>query len=245
MMTHAIAKPDKNLHNRLKAPLFGLCAIAAILWSSPAQAAAFLTTETVVYEWSEEVDAAPQSLETANQLPTGNSDALATYGPFRVINPQKVELRGDIGPDAPRQFRAMLADYPGIGQIDFIDCPGTVDDTANLALARMIRRAGIATHVPAGGFVGSGGVELFLAGAHRSAHPDAEFAVHSWIDEDGMQADDFAMNDPVHQSYLAYYREMGMSADKALAFYQMTNSVPHEDALYLRPRDIAAYIPVN
>ena len=92
---------------------------------------------------------------------------------------------------------------------------------------------------------GRGGVELFLAGAKRRAAPGAEFAVHSWRDEDGMEADDFAESDPVHQEYVAYYREIGMTADKARAFYAMTNSAAHDDALYLRSRDIAAYIPLD
>ena len=173
------------------------------------------------------------------------SKAVASYGPFRVITPTRAEIYGDITPGAQRLFAAMLAKHPGIRQIDFIDCPGTTDDEANLAVARMIRKAGIATHLPAGGFAGSGGVELFLAGTKRTAHPTAEFAVHSWIDEDGMQADDFAMSDPVHQAYLTYYREIGMSRDNALAFYRLTNSAPYEEAIYLKPRDIAAFIPLK
>jgi hypothetical protein len=44
---------------------------------------------------------------------------------------------------------------------------------------------------------------------------------------------------------VAYYREMGMSADKAKAFYDLTNSVPHDEALYLKPSEIASFIPLN
>ena len=60
-----------------------------------------------------------------------------------------------------------------------------------------------------------------------------------------MEPDDYADNDPVNREYVDYYREMGMSDEKAKAFYAMTNSVPHDDALYLKPRDIAAYIPFD
>jgi hypothetical protein len=38
---------------------------------------------------------------------------------------------------------------------------------------------------------------------------------------------------------------MGMSPDRAKAFYALTNSVPHDSALYLKPQDIAAYIPLD
>jgi hypothetical protein len=191
--------------------------------------------ETEVYEWVDDVQPAPLSA----------TKALTSFGPFNVVASDRVELNGSIESDTPGQFKAMLRAFPAIRQIDMVDCPGTGDDEANLLLARMVRKAGIATYVPNGGSVRSGGVELFLAGAKRHADPQAEFAVHSWLDEDGMEPDDFAESDPINQEYVAYYREMGMSDDKARAFYAMTNSVPHDDALYLRARDIAAYIPLD
>lgn len=193
-----------------------------------------VNVETSVYEWvGEQASAA------------ATSPSISRFGPFYVVTPDRVELNGSIESDTPAQFKAMLRAYPAISQIDMIDCPGTGDDEANLALARMVRLAGIATYVPDGGSVRSGGVELFLAGAKRSAAPDAEFAVHSWLDEDGFEPDDYATSDPVNREYVDYYREMGMSADKAQAFYALTNSVAHDDVLYLKPRDIAAYIRLD
>ena len=194
-----------------------------------------VSIEAEIYEWQ----------ETAQPAPAAVASSLGIFGPFRVIAPDRVELKGSIESDTPSQFKALMLAYPRIRQIDMVDCPGTGDDEANLALARMVRRAGIATYVPNGGSVRSGGVELFLSGAKRSAAPEAEFAVHSWLDEDGMEPADFAESDPVNREYVDYYREMGMSEDKAKAFYALTNSVPHDDALYLKPRDIAAYIPLD
>ncbi len=194
-----------------------------------------VSIETEVYEWVEEEPAQPIQQHSV----------IASFGPFTVVDATRAELNGSIESETPAQFRAMLRAFPGIRQIDMVDCPGTGDDQANLMLARMVRQAGIATYVPNGGSVRSGGVELFLAGAKRSAGPEAEFAVHSWLDEDGMEPDDFAENDPVNREYVDYYREMGMAPDKAKAFYALTNSVPHNDALYLKPRDIAAYIPLD
>jgi ATP-dependent protease ClpP protease subunit len=194
-----------------------------------------VSIETEVYQWVEEAD--PQPVKT--------SPAIASFGPFTVVTPDRAELNGSIESETPDQFKAMLRAFPAIRQIDMVDCPGTGDDEANLTLARMVRSAGIATNVPDGGSVRSGGVELFLAGTKRSAAPTAEFAVHSWRDEDGLEADDFADSDPVNQEYVAYYREIGMSEAKAKAFYAMTNSAPHDDALYLKTRDIAAYIALD
>jgi hypothetical protein len=181
----------------------------------------------------------------AEVSPTQKPFTTRAFGPFHVVAGNRVELRGSIDSDTPMQFRALLHAHPDIVQIDMVDCPGTDDDEANLELARMVRKAGIATYVPHGGSVRSGGVELFLAGVRRSAAPTAEFAVHSWIDEDGLEPDDYADSDPVNREYVDYYREMGMSADKAKAFYALTNSVPHDEALYLKPRDIAAFIPLD
>lgn len=194
------------------------------------------SVETTVTEWVD--DTVPANVAAPEQ-------SIATFGPFRVLSEQRVELNGSIESDTPAQFRALLRAFPLIRQIDMVECPGTGDDEANLALARMVRKAGITTFVPNGGSVRSGGVELFLAGVERRAEPGAQFAVHSWVDEDGLEPDDYADSDPVNQEYVAYYREMGMSADKAKAFYDLTNSVPHDEALYLKPVDIASFIPLN
>ncbi len=223
--------------NRLFARWSAFAAGLALIAGVPAQAASYTIVETVTYEWVEEDGNDPVSALA--------SPAVAAFGPFNVIDSRTVELVGSIESGAPAQFAALMRAFPHISRINMIDCPGTGDDEANLKLARMVRAAGIATHVPAGGSVRSGGVELFLAGARRSAEPGAEFAVHSWIDEDGMQAGDFAPSDPVHQEYLAFYREMGMDPVKARAFYALTNSVPFETALYLKPRDIASYIALH
>ncbi|OCC25707.1 alpha/beta hydrolase [Croceicoccus estronivorus] len=155
---------------------------------------------------------------------------IAVYGPFRVVDPAHAALVDVTDEHSPAQFAAMLRDYPGLTVLELLDCPGTYDDRANLRLGRMIRAAGLATHVPRGGSVRSGGVELFLAGAHRQVDDGAEFAVHAWADEDGMEATDYAATAPENRKYLIYYKEMGMDAPTAQAFYAMTNSVPYGGA---------------
>ena len=143
---------------------------------------------------------------------------------------------------ALRFIRAMLRDFPGLATLAFVECPGTYDDRANLALGRMIRAAGLAAWVPEGGSVRSGAVELVLAGASVRIDDGAEFAVHAWEDEDGFEADDYAADSPENRKYLAYYREMGMSAEQAASFYAMTNSVPFEDARWLGGAEMRAWI---
>lgn len=171
--------------------------------------------------------------------------ARARFGPFSVIDGRTVRMAGDVDGATPRQFAAMLAAWPGLQRLEMVDCPGSLDEDANLILARAIRRAGMETMVPAGGSVRSGAVELWIAGVRRSAAPDAEFGVHSWADEYGREAKDYPADDPVHAEYLSYYHEMGMDDAKARAFYALTNNTPFDDVRYLTRDDMARFVALN
>ena len=173
---------------------------------------------------------------------TGLAAGVARFGPFRVLDETRAALIDSTDAASPQAFAAMLAAYPGIKVIEFADAPGTNHDLANLRLGRAIRAAGLATHVPEGGSARSGAVELFLAGTTRTAAPGALFAVHSWRDAYGREPADFAPDAPENRLYLDYYAEMGMSPDEARAFYAMTNSVPHADALWLRGEEMARWL---
>jgi hypothetical protein len=224
--------------------LFALAAFSAV--PAAAQTTITIEVEEFVYDDADEDVGGTERFvadQFANAAPS--IKPLASFGPFHMVATDRAELIGSIETETPAQFRALLRAFPGIRQIDMVECPGTGDDEANLALARMVRGAGIATYVPAGGSVRSGGVELFLAGAKRSAAPTAEFAVHSWRDEDGYEANDFAASDPVHQEYINFYRDMGLSDTEARSFYAMTNTAPHDDALYLNSRDLARYVRLD
>lgn len=179
--------------------------------------------------------------QVAAALPQG----IAAYGPFRVLDAGRAAIVAVTDAHSPAHFAAMMRDYPGIGVLEMIDCPGTEDDLANLKVGRMIRAKGIVTHVPRGGSVRSGGVELFLAGARRIADPGAEFAVHSWMDDTGLEPDDYAADAPENLRYLEYYRQMGMSATQARAFYDMTNSVPFESAKWFGAAEMGQWVPLD
>ncbi|QXF10836.1 MULTISPECIES: alpha/beta hydrolase [Sphingopyxis] len=169
----------------------------------------------------------------------------ARFGPFAVVNGTTARMSGDVDGATPRQFAAMLAAFPGVRRLEMIDCPGSLDEEANLILARAIRRAGLETVVPSGGSVRSGAVELWLAGSTRRAAPDAEFGVHSWADEYGREAKDYPASDPVHAEYIGLYREMGMDDAHARAFYALTNATPFDQVRYLTRDDMARFVPLN
>ena len=103
---------------------------------------------------------------------------------------------------SPAQFAALLAAYPQVAVLDFVEAPGTHDDIANLSVGRMIREHGLATRAPEGGSVRSGAVELFLAGVTREIDEHSEFAVHGWLDDYGRGAEDYPANAPEHLRYL-------------------------------------------
>ncbi|MEM7665186.1 MAG: alpha/beta hydrolase [Pseudomonadota bacterium] len=166
--------------------------------------------------------------------PTARSQpAVAQYGPFQVIDGKRAAVTGSTNQMSPRYFDAMLRDHPGLEVLEMIEAPGTSHDIANLQVGRRIREAGLRTHVPNGGSVRSGAVELFLAGVEQTMDEGAQFAVHSWLDNYGRQPQDFPADHPANRLYLDYYVEMGMSETRARDFYAMTNSVPHASALWL------------
>lgn len=168
--------------------------------------------------------------------------ALAQYGPFVVTSPTRAAMMSSTNGRSPQDFDAMMRAFPGITTLEMIEAPGTSNDIANLAVGRKIREFGIATHVPRGGSVRSGAVELFLAGETRSIEDGATFAVHSWLDNHGREADDFAPDHPAHRLYIDYYTQMGMSEEQARAFYAMTNSVPHASARWMKADEMRGWI---
>jgi hypothetical protein len=166
---------------------------------------------------------------------------IASFGPFHVIDAGTVEMIGEVDSQSPVAFQSLLRAHPKVKLLRLIECPGTEDDSAVFRLAALVRKAGIATHVPATGSIRSGGVELFLAGVKRSADAGAELGVHSWQDSDGLEAKDVPANDPVHRRYIDYYIRMGMAPDTAAAFYAFTNQKPADDIYYLSEADMLRF----
>jgi hypothetical protein len=220
----------------MRRPAHFLALLASQL-ATPAAAQTYFYEE-VVEEW---VDRGAQRF-VSPQVAQVERTAIATYGPFRVLDGTRAALVGLTDSDSPAEFVQMVDDYPRIATLVFVDCPGTYDDRANLRLGRMIREHGLAVEVPEGGSVRSGAVELVLAGRSLTIADDAEFAVHSWLDDRGLGAWDYAPDSPEHAKYLDYYREMGMSREAAAQFYALTNSVPFESALWLSGSEMRDWV---
>ena len=249
-------KPDLNpAHEHLRKAKRCMHAvmrkIAALVIGLMALTASPLAAQVVVYQVViEEIVEVPATGSERFVQPQPVAAApvprsIAAYGPFRVLGNGRAALVDATDSRTPGQFTAMLHAYPGINTIEMVECPGTNDDRANLRLGLMINARGIATHVPSGGSVRSGAVELFLAGAKHSAEPDAEFAVHSWSDEFGLEPQDYAADAPENRAYIDYYREIGMSDAEARSFYAMTNSVPNHDAKWMTAAEMAQWVKLD
>jgi hypothetical protein len=225
--------------------------IAALLIGLSALTASPLAAQVIAYqEISEEIVEAPGSERFVGSLaapvqPAPIPRGIAAYGPFRVLDNARAALVDATDSRSPGQFAAMLRAFPGIKQLEMVECPGTEDDRANLKLGLMIHAQGIATHVPDGGSVRSGAVELFLAGVEHTATAGAEFAVHSWIDDYGREPRDYGANSPENMAYIAYYKAMGMGEAEARGFYAMTNSVPSSQAKWLSAADMRRWVRID
>ena len=157
---------------------------------------------------------------------------------YFTVNGTNATMRGYIDGNTPGRVDALIANNPEVDTIIMENVPGSDNDTANLQAARKVRDAGLATHVPSGGLIASGGVDFFLAGALRTIDPSyCGVEVHTWAYGNGTLGSSLARSHPDHQPYLSYYREMGIAED----FYWFTLDAPRHpstDTYNMNPTDI-------
>ncbi len=185
---------------------------------------------TCVTRAGEDCDAVAACLGTAeNDFPT-------TF----EVNGDKAIMNGVIDARTITAVQTLIADHPEVVQIVLLDCPGSMDDTSNLQASRLIREAGLATHVPANGTIASGAVDLFLAGTKRTADlaGGARLGVHSWGGDD-IQGSDVPREDAAHTLHLDYYTEMGIPTE----FYWFTlEAAPAADIHWMTTDEVARYM---
>jgi hypothetical protein len=102
----------------------------ALLATLPARAATTIEVEETVYE--DQPTGADRFIAEQFTDVAPSRKPLASFGPFHMVAPDRAELIGSIESDTPAQFRALLAAFPRLNQIDMVDCPGTGDDEADL-----------------------------------------------------------------------------------------------------------------
>lgn len=130
---------------------------------------------------------------------------------FEVVGDSAV-MTGVIGAGTPSQVLRLVFEHPAIRTIEMADVPGSMDDEANLRAARYVRKFGFTTRLRSNHQVASGGTDFFLAGKTRIIESGAKLGIHSWGGP-GFEGKDIPKDDPQHQLYLEYYREMGTPAE--------------------------------
>lgn len=146
-------------------------------------------------------------------------------------------MAGVINTSTPSLLEALLRDHPKVTLLLMYRVPGSDNDDANLVAARMVRKAQIATFVPADGLIASGGTDFFIAGTKRMVVEGGKVGVHSWKSGDGKAATDFPRDSNEHDKYLQYYEEMGFSRQEAEDFYFFTINAAGPDDMYNMTRD--------
>ncbi len=146
---------------------------------------------------------------------------------FKDNDKSTVYMKGVIYAGTLDDIKFLLSENPQITKLVLEDVPGSIDDEVNLAASLEIYHRGIATHIPADGFVASGGTDMFLAGVKRTIEAGAKLGVHSWA---GLTqtATDFEVSDEVHQPYLDYYQDINIPE----SFYRYTLEAAPADGIH-------------
>ena len=151
-------------------------------------------------------------------------------------------MYGVIDHTTPAVVQALFDEHPGVTRIVMVDVPGSDDDPANLAAARLVREHGMVTVVPSNGVIASGGVDFFSAGEHRIVEPCGKLGVHSW-NEDGpdggiILGNEVPKDHELHAMFLEFYREMGIPED----FYWFTlEAAPPQRIHWMSDEEIVLY----
>jgi hypothetical protein len=171
-----------------------------------------------------------------------------------TIDGDRAIVRGTLGPTTPERLQAVLDDNPGLRTLVLANVPGTVDAVQSDEAARMGRRATLATCVPSDGYIASGAVDLFLAGAIRQVNPSyGGIGVHGWITEQCLPTgmcplaageegcvvgSTLAMDDPQHDPFLDYYEDIAI--DESLYWWIFDRGPNFCDPHFMTPGDVEA-----
>lgn len=149
-------------------------------------------------------------------------------------------VTGELGRVTYHQIEQLRQDQPEVDTLVLADVPGSIDDEANVQTGRLVRAGGLQTHIPADGFVASGGVDLFVAGATRSIEGTPMIGVHSWTDGT-VDAGNLSCDDARHRLQLCYFSEMlGREAGAEFYFFTLA-AAPADDIHYMTSAEIAEH----
>lgn len=192
---------------------------------------------------SESCDCTVDTTGYSNYVSTLSIDENASFN-FN-INGTFAVAYGLIDGNTPIKVQNLIDNHPNVTTIVMHSVPGSMNDEANLQASQLIFNKGYKMFLPQGGFVASGGTDMFLAGSIRviEVTPNA-VGVHSWAeDEQGnVTATDYPVGHVKHQPYIDYYMNLGFSQSESENFYYFTiNSAPFSGVHWMTQSELDQY----
>ncbi len=167
--------------------------------------------------------------------------ATRSIAPFTIVNDTTIALNDDINSNSLNAFNEVQKQNPKTTLLVFKEAPGSEDDEVNVQVGRRLHEIALNTHVEDNGFIASGAVDLFLAGANRSLGEDTQVGVHSWADGN-REATDYPRNTEEHQLFIKYYTDIGLSQQLAEDFYFFTiDAASASEIHWMTQAEIARY----
>ena len=172
-----------------------------------------------------------------------DSSIARKFGIFKVINDTTAEMNGVINGSTPRNFNRLIRNYPNIKVINMLDCPGSMNDEANLQVSRTMHDKGISFHLFSTSVIASGAVDMYVGGLRRTRDAGSKIGVHSWGGEPGDPiATEYPADHEVHQLYINYYVSVGFTQQESEDFYFFTiNAALADDIYWMTDTEIEQY----
>ncbi len=146
-------------------------------------------------------------------------------------------MSGLITSSTPATVLELVFQNPHVKTIEMIQCPGSIDDVANLRACLYVHQFGLNTRLNAKSMVASGGSDFFLAGKKREVAEGAKIGVHSW-GGGTKAATDLSRSHDAHKKYLNYYEIVNIPLD----FYWYTlDAAPANAIHWMTEEEIATY----
>lgn len=150
-------------------------------------------------------------------------------------------MDGLITRKTPGQIYKIFDENPNIDTIEMREVLGSLDDNANLEIALWVAGKAITTKIGRYSEIASGGTDFFLAGSERIVLDGAKIGVHSWGSFDATAAD-FPRGHELHQPYIEYYQNIGLTAQESEDFYYFTiDASTFDDVHFMTDDEIIRY----
>lgn len=144
----------------------------------------------------------------------------------------ELHIVGTLNRHAHREIAEQIEAHPEVRVLVLDNIDGTLNAVATLETASFVHARGLDTHLPAHGFIESGGVDLFCGGNKRTAVPGGHVGVHSWWSSDGTTGATLPKTDEAHAEQFAFFDKIGCPS----SFYNYTLNAAPGNGMYVMKR---------